>query len=159
MPAKSIPISLYKQSWAMEKMRRGNTSDESDNNSQSVVDERFEEPKIINLFTSYPIYILLIGFSIWQLRGLTYGAWLGSGWPQWVAGPDRAEEFDQEINELYSISSLTLVAFSLIPGIMIDFCKKKFNKPDNEHYGTGVGFIICFTITSVAMMTQRLEII
>lgn len=27
---------------------------------------------------------------------------MGSGWPEWVAGPERAEEFDREINQLQS---------------------------------------------------------
>ena len=60
-----------------------------------------EGPTLFDIFKSWPIYHVLVVMAIWQLRRLTHVAWLGSGWPQWVAGPDRAEDFDRELNSLH----------------------------------------------------------
>ena len=76
------------------------------------------------VFKAWPIYIVLAGYAVWQLRRLTHTAWLGSGWPQWVAGPDRGDEFDRELNSLHGISSLSLgrgIIFNT-KNFNIDFC-------------------------------------
>ena len=43
-----------------------------------------------------------VGIISWLFRRTTHMSWLGAGWPEWVAGPDRAEDFDREINSLQS---------------------------------------------------------
>ena len=92
-----------------------------------------------------------------MLRRLTHIGWLGSGWPEWVAGPDRAEDFDREINELQSLCYLAMIALNLLPGLFVDFCKKKFYKPENETYGIGVGLAICFTLSAFGMTIHRYD--
>lgn len=82
-------------------------------------------------------------------------SWLGSGWPEWVAGPDRADAFDDEINNLQSLCYLAMIGLTILPGLFVDFCKKKFYKADNEPYGIAMGVAICFTLSAFGMTIHR----
>ena len=142
----------------MDRKRGTSIEYESAESNKEILTDQNNDPKVIDLFKAWPYPLLLFVFAIWQCRRLTHIAWLGSGWPQWVAGPDRAEDFDRELNSLHSICSLTMIAFNLIPGTLVDFCKKKFHRPDNEFHGTAVGLTIMFTFTTLCMITHRLVI-
>jgi len=103
--------------------------------------------------------VVTVAFSAWVLRRLTHIGWLGSGWPQWAAGlsddPNRPDEFDRIINELQSYCYFAMIGLNLLPGFFVDFCKKRYARDDNEHYGMGIGLIICFTISSCGMVAHR----
>ena len=87
-------------------------------------------------------------------------AWIGSGWPEWVSlgqyeDPERAEEFNLEINSFQSIAYLTMIVFNLIPGFWVDFCKAKLKKEHNETYGVGVGLATSFMVVAICMVVHR----
>ena len=48
-----------------------------------------------------------------------------------------------------------MIGLNLLPGFFVDFCKKRYARDDNEHYGMGIGLIICFTISSCGMVAHR----
>ena len=172
MPSNPIAFSLFESSWVMQKIRnkpddnqpqcsttkvhddadkKDNDKDHADKKEQNPD----EQPKLVDLFKSWPIYVVLPCMAIWQLRRITHNSWIGSGWPEWVAGAGRAEEFDTEINKFQSICYLTMIGFNLIPGFLVDLCKKYFGKPNNQYRGHGIGLMISFSVTSIAMMTHR----
>ena len=115
-------------------------------------------------------------YEAWVLRSLTHSSWIGSGWPEWVTGhnesqvtmvlqpqigrnltvyPDRAVEFDQELNELQSYCYLSMILLNIIPGLFLDYCKKKFYNPENETYGIEMGLSILFTLSASLMIIHR----
>ena len=167
MPNKPIAFSLFESSWVMQKIRKkqngheiqrrvGRTRDDNPRLGANREEQNLTvQPKLVDLFKSWPIYVVIPCMAIWQLRRMTHSSWLGSGWPEWVAGPGKAEEFDTEINKFQSICYLTMIAFNLIPGFLVDLCKKYFGKPNNQYRGHGIGFLISFSVTAVAMLAHR----
>ena len=167
MPNKPISFSLFESSWVMQKIKNkqknneiqrrvGRTRDDNPRLNANTEEQKLnEQPKLVDLFKSWPIYVVLPCVAIWQLRKLTHTSWLGSGWPEWIAGAGRAEEFDTEINKFQSICYLTMIGFNLIPGFLIDLCKKYFGNPNNPYRGQGIGVLISCSVTSIAMLAHR----
>ena len=66
-----------------------------------------------------------------------------------MAGPDRAEDFDREINQLQSTLYLAQALMNIIPGMLNDFMKKKMRKDGNDHFGLGIALIGVLISTSI----------
>ena len=56
--------------------------------------------------TDLNFYLALIGFSMYIIRRHTYIAWLGSGWPEWVAEDGDPFQYNQDINRFQSVDTL-----------------------------------------------------
>ena len=73
-------------------------------------------------------------------------------WPIWVhlARPLRRAYYDYFFIIILSrkISYITfgLIILNAIPGLVIDFCRKKWN---NEPKGAAIGISICFTLSFI----------
>ena len=72
-------------------------------------------------------------------------AWLGSGWPEWVAVGGNPEQYNQDINSFQSVLSLAFIAASFLAGAWVDFCAKKFNGEEGTRFGEMVGLVSCFS--------------
>lgn len=48
------------------------------------------------LLLDYRIYFVFFGFSAFSLRLTTFNAWIGSGWPVWIAD----EQFTWTMNNI-----------------------------------------------------------
>ena len=49
-----------------------------------------------NLVQDWRLYVILMSISAWIVRRVTYQAWLGAGWPQWVLADQSIEEQNEE---------------------------------------------------------------
>lgn len=102
------------------------------------------------IFKTPRFYIMFLGSSLYAFRIFSFKIWWTFGWPQWVAGPD----FGIRVNELvgYWSNDLVMIFVSIIPGVVIDLCRKLLKDDFN---GTRVGLIIITTTTFGGLILQR----
>lgn len=106
-------------------------------------------------------YMILVGNMVYILRRKTFIAWLGSGWPEWVASESDPSQFNQDINRLQSIVSFSLLFVGLIPGFWLDFCRIWWRKQTNTYgdmIGLGSSYCICGVTMIVASILQAEQI-
>ena len=89
------------------------------------------------------------------LRRKTYTAWLGSGWPEWVASDADPIQFNQDINRFQSIISFPFMFASLISGVWLDVCRRYWSKR-SDTYGDMIGIGSSFVMCSATMMLSSL---
>ena len=68
------------------------------------------------------------------------------------------DEFNQTVNELQSVVSFTLIVVNMIPGLWLDFCRKKWNtetRTTGEMVGIASSYIICGILMSVASILKK----
>lgn len=88
------------------------------------------------------------------MRRSTYVGWLGSGWPEWVAMENDPVQFNQDINRFQSIVSFFLLIANIIPGLWLDFCRKKWVKR-NDTYGDMIGLASSYIISGLCLAVAR----
>ena len=68
------------------------------------------------------------------------------------------DEFNQTVNELQSVVSFTLIVVNMIPGLWLDFCRKRWNtetRTTGEMVGIASSYIICGILMSVASILKK----
>ena len=68
------------------------------------------------------------------------------------------DEFNQTVNELQSVVSFTLIVVNMIPGLWLDFCRKRWNtetRTTGEMVGIASSYIICGILMSAASVLKK----
>lgn len=111
------------------------------------------------------MYLALFAYGFFLLRLTTMVSWLSGGWPEWIASADiyntgsieddaaQSKEFNDQINTVYSILSITLIVLNAMPGILVDTCRRTFQNPSK---GITVGISICFGLSFIFMFVASL---
>ena len=94
--------SIYEHSAALSWLR----SKSDDVSPEAENAEKSESLSYKMVITDANYYLGIIGFSVYILRRQTYIAWLGSGWPEWVAVDGDPIEYNQELNRFQSIDAV-----------------------------------------------------
>ena len=71
---------------------------------------------------------------------VSFQSWLGAGWPEWTVETDNDTDpttFNADINSLFAILSLCLIAINFIAGSIVDFCRRKFATDQRPARGVG----------------------
>lgn len=100
------------------------------------------------IFKTSRFYILFLASSMYAFRIFSFEIWMRSGWPEWVAGP----EFGMKLHDLVGYLSFGMITLSIIPGVIIDLCRKILK---DEFNGTRVGLMIITTTTFGGLILQR----
>jgi len=101
------------------------------------------------------IYIYWLSYGIWMLRWMCQIAWMSSGWPQWVS-PERGDEYDIEINSFYSLLAVSQIFANVAFGLLSEFLRKIFHRPDQPDYGSGISLLICCIIFTTSLCLNQI---
>ena len=80
-----------------------------------------------------------------QLILVSFQSWLGAGWPEWAAENSNDTDpstFNADINSVFAILSLSLIAINFVAGSIVDFCRRKFSSDIRPARGAGMAFKI-----------------
>ena len=155
--------SLFRHSFLIQKCSRG-PAEESSIAIKDTQEETKTQTGILykSILFNPNYYMIALALSIYIVRRQTYIAWLGSGWPEWVAEEGDPDAYNQEINRFQSILSFPLIAANLLAGAWFDFCAKRWNARPGR-FGEMVGLVSCQfgaltgMITSSILQAQQIE--
>ena len=71
---------------------------------------------------------------------VSFQSWLGAGWPEWTAETSNDTDptsFNADINSVFAILSLSLIAINFVAGSIVDFCRRKFTSDQRPARGVG----------------------
>lgn len=111
-------------------------------------DAKHEKPSSLFLFKEINFYMICFVYGAQIMRLVSHMTWIGSGWPEWVSD----EDFDKEINEIQSICSFSMVAFNLVPGIIVDFSRRI---SADDYKGNSNGLVIVFSLSTILLIIMR----
>ncbi|CBY20697.1 unnamed protein product [Oikopleura dioica] len=148
--------SLFENSYVIRKLRRkeatfSSAKDEVINELTKACNEE-EVYTAMDVLKNLNFYILFLGHAGLTMRRGSYLGWLGSGWPEWVAGEDDPAGFNAAINKRQSQLAFIFLFLGLIPGIYCDMCRKFMNKNGSQK-GDAFGLATSF-ITGAIMMSS-----
>ena len=140
----SVPLRLcYKKDITDEKLDPHNAS-------------KRESPSFLFLFKDVKLWLLWVAYNAFSLRMgkcnqfenqilknnilVSFQSWLGAGWPEWTAettnGTDP-NDFNADINSVFAILSISLIAINFVAGSIVDFCRRKFATEKRPARGVG----------------------
>ncbi|CAG5114291.1 Oidioi.mRNA.OKI2018_I69.chr2.g8353.t1.cds [Oikopleura dioica] len=158
--ATNTEYSLFENSFIIRKIRGQEIYSEysietkEDDKAGNISEETYT---IKDVLKNLNFYILFLGHAGLTMRRGSYLGWLGSGWPEWVAGDDDPAGFNAAINKRQSQLAFIFLFCGLLPGMYCDLCRKFMNKNGSQKgdaFGLGTSFITSAIMLSASSFLQ-----